>query len=243
MANRLLQHKLQPFQNQITVFQILGISSNDLRTQSLETPKSSLETPKINKPQGSLNPNSRGTKGRKKNAKAWTQKQGWATTKTKEFEVKVTTHCNHKALLGPKFGSKFNPYPLDPIYQWCWVAHLCSYDRMHSKGTFGPKVEECRNHHSKPAKMGGEAGEWRCVPKRKTCCQILADMSSISCTKTIQRCSWYRWVWIVFCTGEISLMCHNVVISPALVFECSSSVPCLLMNNETNLPEICLAAL
>ena len=29
---------------------------------------------------------------------------------------------------------------------WCWVAHLGSYNRMHSKvskGTFGPKIEIC----------------------------------------------------------------------------------------------------
>ena len=59
---------------------------------------------------------------------------------------------------------------------WCWVAHLCSYNRMHSKvskGTFGPKIEICWNHHyhSKPAKLRGEAGDWRCVPQN----HMLAD--------------------------------------------------------------------
>ena len=139
--------------------------------------------------------------------------------------------------------------------QWCWVAHLCSYNRMHSKGTFGPKVEICRNHHSEPAKMGGQAGDWRCVPKENHVVRHLQTcpvLSSLSCTKTTCNGARCTDIWIVFCNGEIFLTsttdyvkgAQHVVISPAvtaLVFECSSSVPCLLMNNETKLPEICLA--
>ena len=66
---------------------------------------------------------------------------GLSNNKDQEFEVKVTTHCKHKALLGPKFGSKFNPYPLDPIYQWCWVAHLCSYEGCTPKAPLARKLK------------------------------------------------------------------------------------------------------
>ena len=64
----------------------------------------------------------------------------------------------------PLGGPKFDPYPLDPMV--LGGASLFIQNRMHSKvskGTFGPKVDICWNHHSEPAKMRGKAGDWRCV--------------------------------------------------------------------------------
>ena len=37
---------------------------------------------------------------------------------------------------------------------------------MHSKGTFGPKLKYVQITIANLQKMGGEAGDWRCVPKK-----------------------------------------------------------------------------
>ena len=72
----------------------------------------------------------------------------------------------------------------------CWPAHLCSYNRMHSKGTFGPKAEICWNHHSKPAKMKGKAGDWGCVPENH-----MLSMSNICLHEdNSQGCLLYRYM-------------------------------------------------
>ena len=80
-------------------------------------------------------------------------------------------------------------------------------------------------------------------------------MSNTSCTKTTRKGACCTGIWKCSCTGDVFLIlsdeinwpngAQHVVMSPAftaLVFESSSSVPCLLMNNETKPPEICLAA-
>ena len=77
-------------------------------------------------------------------------------------------------------GSNFYPYPVDPT-AWGGTSLIISHDLLQRH--LWPELEIRWNHNTKPAKTGGEAEDWRCVPTNF----MLSDtkMSSIYCTKTI----------------------------------------------------------
>ena len=58
-------------------------------------------------------------------------------------------------------GQNFNPHPVNPT-ALNGISLIVSQDAL--KGHLWPEIEACRNHYTKPAKTGGEAGDWRCFP-------------------------------------------------------------------------------
>jgi hypothetical protein len=86
---------------------------------------------------------------------------------------------------------------------WCWVAHLHTIGctPKSPKAPLARKLIYVEITIASLQKWEAKQVTGDVLPKI-TCCQPLADMSSISCTKTTRKGACCTGIWIGSCTGE-----------------------------------------